>query len=317
MSDAELDAWAAAVAADVDVVWTQWPDVGTLNAGVRSAARRLGGRWVHTVHNVHPHEADTEAILRHAHAYRDARGLVVHSRVAAEQLVGAYPATRSKVIESRLGLYSVYPRRPAARDAIRRQLGVAVDDRVVLIFGGIRPYKNIDAALEALRDPRCNRIVLVIAGWEWGYPEAVIGDRLGRSRRLVCDLGVADRVRLLPGPFGRLQSAELFEASDAALLPYLQGSGSALLLMAMSFRKPVVLTDAGGMHEYVAEYPGAIPLHGATAHDIAVGLGALEARDERFDEQLPLPAALKWPAIARETVGRIERLFGRTGPGAR
>lgn len=307
---------AASIAATrPDIVWTQWPELGADGAAIHAVCRTLDLPIVHTVHNVLPHERSPDDVARHDACYRDASALVVHSDMAARALAGAFPHVRRRIVPSRHGLYTIFPRRPGTRNRVRERLEIDHGGQVVLMFGGVRPYKNLDAVLAALADERCAPLTLVVAGWEWGYAERVRGDRLGRTRAQVWRAGLGERARLLPGPFGRAQAAELFEAADAVVLPYVEGWGSGLLLLAMTFGKHVLATAVGGMHEYLATYGDATPLAGPSAAQVADGLAAFAARGPLAAGGAASrpPADLAWPAIARQALADLssEARLGR------
>jgi glycosyltransferase involved in cell wall biosynthesis len=289
-----------------DLVWTQWPAMRGYGPDFFRALRALELPLAHTVHNVLPHERAPGDVELCGEVYAAADRLVVHSHAAAAALGGTFPETRGRIVPSHHGLYTLFPRAPAVRERVRGRLGVADGETVFLFFGGVRPYKNVDAALEAMADPRADGTRLVVAGWEWGYPDAVAGDRLGRTRRRARELGVADRVTLLPGPFGVPQAAELFEAADSVVLPYVESSGSGVLLLAMTFGKHVLATAAGGMDEYLGGYPMHTLLPGTAPGQVAAGMA--EARSTVAGPQRPATiGALEWPAIVRALLPALAR----------
>ncbi|MEO8561620.1 MAG: hypothetical protein ABI601_06070 [bacterium] len=288
-----------------DTVWTQWPALGSYDEGLRERCTAQGAHVVHTVHNVLPHERTSDDVARHRRVYLASELLVVHSEQAAVALAAMFPEVAERIVESRHGTYTLYPRLPAARDRVRARLGVADDVVLALVFGGVRPYKNVEEMLEALRDDRCRNVVAAVAGWEWGYDDLVRGDRLGRTRRLVDRLGVADRVRLLPGPFGVAQTAALFEASDVVPLPYLESSGSGVLCLGLTFQRHLLCTRTGGMDEYLADYAAHTVLDSGGVEDIATGLAAAEREITAPGRVAPeTPVALHWDALV---VGLLSR----------
>jgi glycosyltransferase involved in cell wall biosynthesis len=262
----------------------------------------IGVPLVHTVHNVLPHEPDPDSVAQHEAVYRDAAALVVHSEMAARELATMFPETAPRIVRSWHGAYTMFPRRPQVRDRIRERLEVGANDTVVMVFGGVRPYKNVDVVLEAIR--ACDGVTLVVAGWEWGYPDGIPGDRLGRTRALSWRFGVGERVRLLPGPFGLAQTAELFEASDAAILPYTSGSGSGVLLLAMTFGRHVLATPVGGMHEYLDDYPNSTALPSPSLADVTNGLAHVASTPHALSERFA------WTTIARDALVSIAALAG-------
>ena len=292
-----------------DLLWTQWPDLGPLGADVCSESGRAGVPLVHTVHNVLPHERCAGDATDHRATYRRADALVVHSDAAGRSLTEHFPDEARKLVHSRHGLYTIYPRASHARAYVRSRLRLRDDQTALLIFGGVRPYKNLDATIDALHAVRARRedVVLVVAGWEWGYHDTVPGDALGRTRRLVASLGLHDQVRLLPGPFGVRQTAELFEAADAVALPYIESFGSGVLCMAMTYGKHVLATDAGGMHEYLATYEHHTPVRDASTSAIADAIACLP-RTGATDARATRCAHLEWPAIARRALDDLGSL---------
>ena len=282
-----------------DVVWTHWPEMESYHPGFWRLCRRLGMYVVHTVHNVSPH--DGSASLSLPAPYKHADLLVVHSAFARAELLSAYPQVAAKTIVCLHGAYSIYLRRPEARDRVRQQLGVAPDQPLILFCGAIRPYKNIDAVLHAMRDPRYSEAVLAVAGTEAGFADGVAGDSLGRTRRIARELGIEDRMRLMPRHLSISEMSELFEAGDIKVLPYLKGYGSGMLLLAMTFGKYIVSTRTGGADEYLESYPRATLLQGPSSEEVADGIAEAIAR---LDDPAP-PASLshlQWPAIARQAL---------------
>lgn len=292
-----------------DIVWSQWPDLESYAPWFGNICRRLGMRFIHTVHNVLPHEYSPQDVLLSEEVYRSAELLFVHSNSAARELVQHSPRTATKVRVSRHGLYNLYPRFPHCREGARAQLGLQESDVAVLFAGGIRPYKNLDAAMESLREPGCERMVLIVAGKEAGYSDLVPSDPLGRTFQLASRLGIANRVRLLRRFLSIPELSELFEASDVHLLPYTGGSGSGMLLLGMTFGKYIVSSAAGGADEYLADYgASAIVKDPANPAELARVLRE-SIRNLHSGGVVPQRRAeLEWSNIAREVLACL-RIF--------
>ena len=175
---------------------------------------------------------------------------------------------------------------------------------IAMVFGNIRPYKNVEGVLGALGCLETQDAVLVVAGTERGHSETrPSGDLLARTRTVAARLGVLGRVRLLPGPFSPERTSELFEAADVVILPYAESWGSGVLLLAMTFGKHIVASQTGGMDEYLAGYPPHTLLTATTPEAIAAGIGqALRALRERPPNAPPDLSELQWSAIARRVL---------------
>jgi glycosyltransferase involved in cell wall biosynthesis len=290
-----------------DVVWTQWPFMGTYGVGFWKACRRLGIRLVHTVHDVTPHEsrADYERITDIVYRHSDV--LVVHSVEALEQLTSRFPHAATKAIVAPHGLYTSYPRVPAARDAVRREFDVGADETLVLCFGAVRPFKNYEAVIRAFAANRFPGAVLMVAGTEHGYAGLDPRDSLALTRRLVGELGADDAIRLVPGPFDPMRTAEILEAADVTMLPYLSGSGSGLLLLCMTFGKYIVASATGGMAEHLQDYPPHTLLRGTDPAGVARGIASALERLRSPSPPKPIRVDyLEWAEIARRVLDVLE-----------
>jgi D-inositol-3-phosphate glycosyltransferase len=294
-----------------DLIWTQWPDI--YGSNFWRICKILGMTTAHAVHNVLPHEEQPHHMSLCREIYGQADLLFAHSEWAKNELLRLFPEVHKKVLVAPHGMYTVYPRKPEARQRMRRELYIPDDQAVCLICGAIRPYKNIDSLLLALADERCAQIVLIVAGEESGYTDCCSSDGLARTRRIAQQLGIAERVRLIPRFLQTHELAELFEAADMLTLPYLKHYGSGLLLLGMTFGKYIVATDTGGTREYLARYPRHTLLEGTEVPYVVEGLlrGA-EAVALEGDVVAPEIAELQWSAIARNVLTMIENTLHAT-----
>jgi glycosyltransferase involved in cell wall biosynthesis len=287
-----------------DLVWTQWPDVYGTAFWIR--CRALGLRLAHTVHNVIPHDSSGEQVPQLRRVYAACDRLFVHSEQARSDFEEIFSGFRDRLVVSPHGLYTIYPRCPQARSRKRKELELGEGQTVALVCGGIRPYKNIEAVVGALADPRCAQAALVVAGEESGYDDLSPSDPLARTRRIALEAGVAGRVRLIPRFLRTAELAELVEAVDILALPYRRGFGSGLLLLGMTFGKHVLITDTGGAAEYLGDYPAHTLLQGAGAEEVAAGLRrAMDSVGSRTAAPGSLPASLAWPAIAQRSLAAL------------
>lgn len=281
-----------------DIVWTQWPEMGEYGPSFWMMCKLAGLRLVHTVHNVLPHEETDKSARSCRLVYERCDRLIVHSNYSFRQLVKLYPDARRKTLVSPHGAYSIFQRIPETRARVRQELRIAPHQVAWLFFGSIRPYKNVDAVLHALRELAAYDPVLIIAGSESGYDDLVPGQLLGRTARLAEQLGVADRVRLLPERPDFIRTAELFEAADIVPLPYLKSYGSGVLLLAITFGNYIVASCTGGMEEYLAHYPRHTLLGDVTATEVARGMRAMMDAAANALRPADPPAEFDWTRIA-------------------
>ena len=153
----------------------------------------------------------------------------------------ALDPAKVRVVHNGVDLERLRQHRP--RTAVRRELGLAAEARVVGLVARLdhwgKGHREFFAALAALPE---------------GYPvEALIiggGRREAEMRRLAAELGLAGRVHFL-GP--RDDVPDLLSALDIFVLPSHSEGVSLALLEAMAAGLPVIATRVGGLPEVVTD----------------------------------------------------------------
>jgi len=131
----------------------------------------------------------------------------------------------------------------ATRRAVRTELGIDDDERVVMQVARFHPVKDHATAIRAFahavgQQPKA-RLVLVGDG-----------DERPKLETLIAELGVSSRVDLLGV---RNDVPRLMAAADVFMLSSLSEGISVTLLEAMASHLPIVTTDVGGNSEIVAD----------------------------------------------------------------
>jgi D-inositol-3-phosphate glycosyltransferase len=161
-------------------------------------------------------------------------------------LVSEYSVKPGKVTVVPFGVNNVIPRSGLSRSRARELLGIDHEQKTLLFFGNIAPYKGIDLLVKALDYlPECR---LLIVGrvkncdGYWKDVEDSISQR-GLSGR------VYKRTDYVPD-----QEVEIyFKACDLLVLPYKKIYQSGVLFLSYSFGVPVVATNVGALAESVLE----------------------------------------------------------------
>jgi glycosyltransferase involved in cell wall biosynthesis len=182
----------------------------------------------------------------------------------------------------------------------------------VLFFGRLSPYKGIEifmrsAQIVCAEIPNCR---FVIAG------KAIQGYKLKVLPQLPRG-GVFDiRERFL----SHSEIADLMTESTVVACPYIDATQSAVVLAAYAFNKPVVVTSAGGLPEYVEDdLTGRIVPpkdHQALAKAI-ISLLSDESKRRQMSKNIAdlRETKLSWIKSARETMRIYERVVGEKNGG--
>jgi glycosyltransferase involved in cell wall biosynthesis len=190
---------------------------------------------------------------------------------------------------------------PVAKDKAREHLGISSDTRVLLFFGFIRAYKGLDLLLKALPLIREQNILLVVAGEFYDEPAAY--------HRLINELGIENKVKLMADFIPSDQVRFYFSAADLVVQPYRNATQSGVTPLAYHFDKPMVVTNVGGLPDYVEnEKTGLIaepePASLAQAINRFFEFGA-----DRFSAQIcEKKKELSWPVFIDQLLQLFYRL---------
>jgi glycosyltransferase involved in cell wall biosynthesis len=263
---------------------------------------RLAIRWlkllrfriVWTVHNVLPHEPQTDDDRAIARLLADSADvLIVHSSAVRKTLaLQGIPDDGAVVIPqgSYIGHYRPAPSQPDAR----RALGLPEEGRVLLFFGLIRSYKGIPELLKAWSDTAPPGRLLVAGSCSDPSLQANIRDTASQ------DPSVHGHMRFIPDE----EVPTFFAASDGVCLPFRTVTTSSTALMALSFGKPLIAPRIGALED-LPEEVGFFYGDG-TGSTLGGALdrffGASEAELENASRSaLEYAEQLSWPVIAART----------------
>lgn len=207
------------------------------------AARARGVSCVWTVHNLQGHDRTHPRMEEWLWRFLVPRldGVVLLSRATEAPLWRRHPAARG--LPSRVVVHGhfrgLYPN-SVGRDEACARYGFGPRDRVVAFVGRIRPYKNVDQVIAAVRGLDDPGLRLVVAGHA---DDPALGERLralaGDDPRIRLDLGfLPDEAMQVP-----------LNAADLVVLPYQDILNSGAAILALSFDRPVLVPGLGAMGE--------------------------------------------------------------------
>ncbi|WP_345710886.1 glycosyltransferase, partial [Kineococcus glutinatus] len=228
----------------VNLQWPEWALAGERAAARRGLrrllarcrlARALGHRILLTVHNTRGHDVPHPALERVM--WRSLALLATHlhtfTAAGAAEFVREVPAARRLVrVVIPHGDYRPVVGPVPDRSAARRRFGLEPRERVLLTFGRLRPYKGLDAVLDAFTagtDPH-ERLLLC------GAPEDEdTAEHLRAAARR------DPRIVLVPRFLAQEELTAAVTAADAVVLPYRRVTNSGSALMALTLGRPVLL----------------------------------------------------------------------------
>ena len=260
-----------------------------------------------TVHNVLPHENSIAYKMLSKFLFALCDHFIVHTEINKQQMISEYGIRPERLSLIPHGTLDFHVKQEIERESIRKEMGFDPDNKIILIFGAIRSYKGIDTALEAFAEilKKVPESRLLIAGKLWGKWEPY--DDL--IKRLKIGNKISTHLEYIPSG----EVYRYFTAADIVILPYHHfDSQSGVGATAISFRKPLIVTDAGGLPDLVAERRFVVPpkdsssLAGVITECIKNPV-LLKAMADASDI---VAHKLAWPAIAEKTCSVYRKTLG-------
>ncbi len=168
-------------------------------------------------------------------------------------------------------IHNFFSPRPVARprESVRRELGLAESEPLLLHLSNLRPVKRIDRLIEtaALIRPRESFKLLVLAGGDFTPFQAEV-DRLGLTDRVIVRQNV-------------FEIEDYLNAADLGLFTSDSESFCLSILEAMAFACPSVSTAVGGIPEVIDHDVNGLLVPSAAPADLAAGVESLIADPAR------------------------------------
>lgn len=239
--------------------------VGALELFNVLLARVLGMRVVITAHDVEAFKPGLSSRKMVDWVYGLAAGVIAHNQISRKELIEKLGIPSERIHVIRHGNYDGYGVTANSRNDACRAIGVEPDEFVVMFFGQIKEVKGLDVLLQAMPDviERAGRPVrLVVAGKVWK-------DDFSKYQRLIDELRIAAVVKL---DIRYIPDSELpcfYRAADVLVLPYRRIYQSGVVLMAMTFGAPVIVSDIPGMLEVVTHERNGLVFRSGDSADLA------------------------------------------------
>ncbi len=161
------------------------------------------------------------------------------------------------------------------------------EEFVILSFGLIRRYKGIPHLIEAFEgfpEEIAQKSRLLIVGEVWEDRKELL-EQIEKSP-------YSEKITLVDEYVPDYMIPTYFSAADVLVLPYLRASQSGIAHIGMSFGKPVVVSEVGGLKESMADYKGTFFVRPQNVDDIREQILNLFGNNEKYD-----PPVRTWDKI--------------------
>ncbi|MGA8668482.1 MAG: glycosyltransferase [Terracidiphilus sp.] len=280
-----------------------------------------GKKVVLTAHNVNGARRDGKDSLLNRVTLRMQYSLCdhvfVHTQKMKEELCEGFRVPEDAVTVIPYPMNYALPDTGLTSAEAKLRLGLGDEEKTILFFGKIRPYKGIEhlvAAFKLLSASCTGKYRLILAG----EPNKDAEEYLREIQRFVTREIPPEQV-ILRTHFIPDEEMELyFKAADVLVLPYKEIFQSGVLFLALSFGLPVIATDVGSFREDIVEgYTGFLCKPGDPA-DMARAVETYFASDlfkelkvRRQELMDYVNANHSWRAVAELTREAYAQVLGR------
>jgi D-inositol-3-phosphate glycosyltransferase len=291
-----------------DMLHMQWSRIPRFDLPLIHQVKALGIPVVFTVHETVPIYESARIQPKLEQVYAAADRLIVHTEANRADLLSRCPSVDPAhvCVIPHIALEHQDVPANATQSRARAMLDLPADAPVLVFFGGIRRYKGLDILAEAYRLALNQRpdLHLLVAGRPESDEDLATLERLRQQPNTIVQAGFI--------PYESVWHYHL--AGDITVFPYRHAYQSGALLTAMNFKRPVIVTEVGGLPETVDGNGWVVPPENPAALAEAIleavsdrerlrqmGERSRQLVDERYDGAV----------IARQMIAVYDELLGR------
>lgn len=264
-----------------------------------------------SVHNILPHERGKFLLLFNNIAnklvFPFADKFIVHNNRNKDSLIDFYNVDENKISVITHGVFDLIKKRGFTQSEAKKHLKLPLDKKILLFFGYIRRYKGVDVLINAFTNllTEMDDIFLLIVGQP-------IGENLEKYEKLIKENNIEDVVRVDLGFAPETEIEYYFSAADIVVLPYTYlDTHGGVGALALTFEKPLVVSDVGGLPEYVEDEKAIVKPN--DIEDLYRKLKNI-LQDDKLKTKLSRDSAnrarnLTWDDIAKKTIEVYRNAF--------
>ncbi len=196
---------------------------------------------------------------------KNASGFLVLSNKVADELENF--VNGKKIYKSELPVYDCYKNNSTTDiESLKAELGYSNENKVLLFFGYVRKYKGLDILLETLFDliSSDNSFRLLVVGEFY--------DDVKNYNEIIKKLKIENYVHIINRFVPNEEVEQYFAVSDCVVLPYKDATQSGVLNIAYGFLKPAVVTNVGGLAEFVNNEKTGVIVKSCSKEEIVKGI---------------------------------------------
>ena len=208
----------------------------------------LGMRVVYTIHDVISFEANNSKDKLTTWIYNRVDKIITHNEFSSKILLSYFKHVKSEVDIIPHGNYIQFLDIEKDQSVSRDILGISGNKKVLLFFGMIKKVKGLDVLLRSLKSVIHSHpdVILVIAGKSWRDDFSLYQDIIDKN-------GLQHHCIVHNKFIPNEQVKHYYSAADLVVLPYKKIYQSGVLMMSMSYQKPVLVSDLDPLTDIIKD----------------------------------------------------------------
>jgi len=212
--------------------WTTFWSLAFISLGL--LLKRHGVPILYIIHNVLPHEPRFFDPWLSYYALKQGDAFICQTKKEAIILHDFLP--EAKIAIAPHPIYNMFNQKGISKERARQILNLPIDQPVALFFGIVRGYKGLSFLLEAIAHlkQQGKLVKLIVAGEFW--------ERISDYMKRINQLQITELVHIENRYIPNEEVSVYFSAADVFVAPYIGGTQSGAVKIALAYGLPCVLT---------------------------------------------------------------------------
>ena len=209
-------------------------------------AKLLFAKITITIHDVKSFSSESSFKLYSRLIYFFSDTIITHNEYSFKEIIEKNASLAHKISIIPHGNYLPFIEIKEDQHESRIKLDIEKGKKVLLFFGMIKKVKGLDILLSSLTEviKKHSDIVLLIAGKPWK-------DDFSNYQKLIDELAISKYCKLDIKFISHSDVSNYYSAADIVILPYRKIYQSGVLMMSLSYKKPVVVSDLPSFKEII------------------------------------------------------------------
>jgi glycosyltransferase involved in cell wall biosynthesis len=226
-------------------------------------------------HDVSSFASDDNSLFKNLIYKKWSSKIVVHNQFSFDALSKSVDSIRDKISIIQHGSFVDMPNDKITKPIALKALNLDSNYKYILFFGQIKKVKRLDLLLKAMAEVNSS-IKLIVAGKLWK-------DNFDVYQQIMDDYKLTDKV-ILDIQFISDQKRELyFKCADLMVLPYQEIYQSGVLLMAMSYGVPSLVSDISPFKEIISDQSNGFLFESNNLTDLSQKINSIISDDNTLE----------------------------------